>query len=322
LDDGRIVVANGGSQELRYFDGEGTFLFSVGQEGEGPGEFRRPTRVRRAGPDTLLVWDQSLRRISYLSSAGTYLGSNRLIPNRNEVFPGDEWLFDYFWIDSPLPPAAREPIRTAVRALPETPSPGEVWFLKVTEQGRIWASPLRPPADTALTWTVYELDGSPAARVTTPPRFEPHEIGQDYVLGVFLDELDVNYVRLYALEKPEGSPAGTGLPSTPEGAEPPPPRARSPREEAALAPVKTLVKNLASLEEIHYAEHYGYTADLETLFGNMDSELTEGLAVTILFATRQGWAATVTHLETGVYCALSYGRPIPMGWTPGEIICP
>jgi hypothetical protein len=55
---------------------------------------------------------------------------------------------------------------------------------------------------------------------------------------------------------------------------------------------------------------------------NLDRELTEGLTVTILYATRQGWAATVTHNETGVLCALAYGYPTPMGWAGGEVICP
>ena len=39
LPDGRIVVANAGSGELRVFDPSGTHLASWGGRGEGPGEF-------------------------------------------------------------------------------------------------------------------------------------------------------------------------------------------------------------------------------------------------------------------------------------------
>ena len=39
LADGRIVVANGGSDELRFFDSTGSHLASRGGQGEGPGEF-------------------------------------------------------------------------------------------------------------------------------------------------------------------------------------------------------------------------------------------------------------------------------------------
>ena len=39
LSDGRIVVANRSSHELRYYDAEGNYLHSAGRQGEGPGEF-------------------------------------------------------------------------------------------------------------------------------------------------------------------------------------------------------------------------------------------------------------------------------------------
>ena len=39
LADGRIVVSNAGSHELRVFDAQGRHLHSFGRQGEGPGEF-------------------------------------------------------------------------------------------------------------------------------------------------------------------------------------------------------------------------------------------------------------------------------------------
>ena len=39
LNDGRIVVANGGSHQLLVFDGAGNYLTAWGQRGEGPGDF-------------------------------------------------------------------------------------------------------------------------------------------------------------------------------------------------------------------------------------------------------------------------------------------
>ncbi|MCH7716498.1 MAG: hypothetical protein IH876_10235 [Gemmatimonadetes bacterium] len=40
LSDGRIVVANSGTHELRFYDAEETYLSSLGGEGGGPGEFQ------------------------------------------------------------------------------------------------------------------------------------------------------------------------------------------------------------------------------------------------------------------------------------------
>ncbi|MCA1791825.1 MAG: hypothetical protein LC667_18830, partial [Thioalkalivibrio sp.] len=39
LENGRIVLANGGTHELRYYDLSGAHLGSAGRQGGGPGEF-------------------------------------------------------------------------------------------------------------------------------------------------------------------------------------------------------------------------------------------------------------------------------------------
>jgi len=57
MSDGRIAVLNNGSREVRFYDADGSFLGAVGGEGEGPGEFRSPWKVRRLAGDTLVVWD-------------------------------------------------------------------------------------------------------------------------------------------------------------------------------------------------------------------------------------------------------------------------
>ena len=211
LDDGRIVVLDGGSRQLRFFDAEGGFLTAVGDEGEGPGEFRTPTRLRRAGGDSIQVWDARLDRVSFFSIRGEFLGSHLVEPSPEAPFPLDEWLFGRNWIDSPLSPEARGPIRRAVLAMPPPDSLGPPRFLKVTRQGRIWASGSFPPSARPVTWAVFDLGGRQVATVETPPRFEPHEVGHDYLIGRYRDELDINYIRAYRLEKPAGSPTGPGL---------------------------------------------------------------------------------------------------------------
>ena len=44
---------------------------------------------------------------------------------------------------------------------------------------------------------VVDLKGGVLAEVTTPPRLTVQEIGVDYVLGVWRDSLDIEYVRLH-----------------------------------------------------------------------------------------------------------------------------
>ncbi len=57
LSDGRIVVANNSSGELRVYDASGTHLADWGGRGEGPGEFGRDlTRVARWAGDSIVAW--------------------------------------------------------------------------------------------------------------------------------------------------------------------------------------------------------------------------------------------------------------------------
>ena len=55
LSDGRIVVADRGSGDLRFYDSAGDFLFRAGSSGEGPGEFRRLAWVGRLPGDSLVT---------------------------------------------------------------------------------------------------------------------------------------------------------------------------------------------------------------------------------------------------------------------------
>lgn len=53
LTDGRIAVADGGSNELHYYSEEGVHLRTVGGEGQGPGEFLGLNGLFRGDGDTL-----------------------------------------------------------------------------------------------------------------------------------------------------------------------------------------------------------------------------------------------------------------------------
>lgn len=75
LSDGRIVVANAGTSELRYFDDAGRYLKSVGRQGSGPGEFERMTGLNLLPGDSLLVYDGGLRRATLVDGEGAVVRS-------------------------------------------------------------------------------------------------------------------------------------------------------------------------------------------------------------------------------------------------------
>lgn len=78
LRDGRIVVGNAGTDELRFFDANGRFLHASGRSGEGPGEFGSLAYLARLAGDTILTYDAQLRRFSLFDDTGRYLRSRRL----------------------------------------------------------------------------------------------------------------------------------------------------------------------------------------------------------------------------------------------------
>ena len=69
LSDGRIVVANGGTSELRFFGPDGRWVKSVGRHGDGPGEFRDLGWLDAGAGDTLRTYDW-VRRLSVFSPEG------------------------------------------------------------------------------------------------------------------------------------------------------------------------------------------------------------------------------------------------------------
>ena len=67
LDDGRIVVVNGGTAELRVFGPDGAHLQTVGGKGSGPGEFQLPWDIWRAPGDSIAVYDWEGQSVSLFS---------------------------------------------------------------------------------------------------------------------------------------------------------------------------------------------------------------------------------------------------------------
>jgi hypothetical protein len=80
LGDGRIVVANAGSHQVRWYDANGRHVASAGREGGGPGEFRGLTTLRRLPGDSVLAYDVMAFRLSWFDPAGRFVRSVALQP--------------------------------------------------------------------------------------------------------------------------------------------------------------------------------------------------------------------------------------------------
>lgn len=74
LSSGEVAVLDGQASEIRVFDRAGTFLRTIGQKGDGPGEFQQPNALALFG-DTVAVYDVRHRRITRLGLDGSLLGT-------------------------------------------------------------------------------------------------------------------------------------------------------------------------------------------------------------------------------------------------------
>ena len=76
--------------------------------------------------------------------------------------------------------------------------------------GHLWLKPYYVAGAESPPFETFAPDGTWLGSVTLPPGLvraftqyqAPYmEIGEDYVLGVWTDELDVQYVRMYRIDK-------------------------------------------------------------------------------------------------------------------------
>lgn len=327
LADGRIAVLNAGSHEVRLYGADGTYLGSIGREGDGPGEFRSPARLRHRGGDTVAVVDEGLRRTTALTLEGDVVGTEELAAPLEQPFPAETWLFRRHWVDGGRP-GRRAGVAGILAELPPPDTAASYRYVKVAEDGRLWITGELPPWPDGAMWAVREPDGSLRAEVETPPRFFPFRIDGERVLGVRTDSLDVERVSVLPLRKPPGSPRGPGrsalLVSGPE-----PIRAGAAPADA-LASMRGLVRMMTSLQEMHYGRTMQdgggtYSTSLEALVeageGRLRLEIPEGSRAEILSADSRHWIGETVHEPTGTHCVMSMRAPGMVGVPPGRALC-
>ena len=69
--------------------------------------------------------------------------------------------------------------------------------------GHLWVAEFKRPGDdhARTLWTVFDPDGRALGLVETPAFVTVFEIGEDYILGEATDELGVEYVRIWGLDR-------------------------------------------------------------------------------------------------------------------------
>lgn len=73
--------------------------------------------------------------------------------------------------------------------------------MRVDAEGAVWLREHAIGSGAPGRWTVFGADGALLGTVQTPAGLRVLEIGRDHLLGIWRDELDVEHVRLYRLER-------------------------------------------------------------------------------------------------------------------------
>jgi len=72
--------------------------------------------------------------------------------------------------------------------------------LRLGSDGCLWVQEYVPPYENrSPTWWVFDSDGSILARTVLPNGFRLRHVGFDHLLGIRLDEFEVNYVERYQI---------------------------------------------------------------------------------------------------------------------------
>jgi hypothetical protein len=75
--------------------------------------------------------------------------------------------------------------------------------LRVDDAGYLWVKRGVTAPGEPSEWLVFNREGEHIALVDLPARYDPFHVGDNFILGVWRDDLSIEYVRLYGLSRHE-----------------------------------------------------------------------------------------------------------------------
>jgi hypothetical protein len=311
LPDGTVVVADAGVGELRYFDGEGRFRFATGGDAAevnapiGGGRRRGLLRPLHSNPHAGISYESAGRRYLF-DNAGTLVSvesntqSASRIHGRNLIVGGSA--------------AAQERAIGTLERLSAVDSVAGYRIVRLDDAGYLWIE--QPIADARLRrpWEIFTPDAQLIGRAMTPASFEPHQIGDGFILGRWRDGNGIEHIRMYDLTRDErvapGSEAAAGSPGARRTVD-----AATEREVTSVLR-RTLIA-AARLQESHWSSSMRYASETKDL----GLELPAGVGVSMVSAGVGGWRALAYNYAADIMCGIGVGRDTPVGWEDGVPVC-
>ena len=309
---GDLLVADDGTHRISRFAPDGQFRSSWGREGEGPAEFASLSGLHRGPADSILVVDGWGRRVSVLDPEGEFARVDSRVPySGDSLFSMDQWLYGRFWISGALDTEARARAQDVLDRLPQLGWASGYLRVLVADDGHLWIREPDPNVEE-VTFVVVNDAAEAIALVTMPSDFEPLSVSLAEVRGRWQDASDVEYVRVYGLERgPELAARPAWLAPALEV------RRVAPPAEDPLSLVRPAVRALAIAQEMHYSTELTYTSDLDALEWERPAEIEAHVAR----ADERGWVGLFWHEDWDFVCGIGYGFIAPAGWPQGTPAC-
>ena len=112
----------------------------------------------------------------------------------------DEMLDDYT-IDQARDEASQHPLRALFEEMPLPDTLPEFQRIVVDDGGMVWAEVFSWASGIQPVWIVFDDSGRALGTVQTPMGLEVQAIGEDFILGLWTDEMGVEFVHRYELDR-------------------------------------------------------------------------------------------------------------------------
>lgn len=149
--DGTIYVADVRVPVIHRYDPTGEHLGTIGREGEGPGEYRRPVGLETLSDGSLALWDYGNRRIGVYGPDGDFRRSHRVptgLISAHRMFYADT--ADHFYVRTALFTSGMPPDQGLIRLSPEGSVLDTVMFPNRGDDG-----PMEFARETLSAWTPH-----------------------------------------------------------------------------------------------------------------------------------------------------------------------
>ena len=195
-----------GSLATDFGDKDGADFFIKDLESEGPDS--RPALVpfgrvpmATVSPSYFFFSDQSRYEIEVYDPSGGLVRIIRLALEPVPVTAADGELYIESVVEQVGSPDQAAGIRAQMGALPLPQSFPAHGNLLADRLDFLWVEDFQRPGAENRGWNIFDPEGALVGRATLPESFDPVEIGADYLLGIFRDEMNVEYVRMYDLSR-------------------------------------------------------------------------------------------------------------------------